>query len=671
MRRTTAGILAGLALAVVPATAQAAPGLRDFRDCNAFLDYVQTRASGLVNAYGLYGSWVVYPRFSDVVGPLPVEEAPAAPASDGGTRASAPAPGVDFSGTNVQEAGVDEPDIVKTDGTTIFSVAQGRVWSVSAQGGASAILDSLPVENAWSAQLLLDGTRLLVIGYGSTFRSQPDAAEGEAFLPWLPTTEVTLIDASDPADLKVVQRLSIEGTLVSGRLTGQTARLVVTSGPTGISFAYPEDSTVRARRAARLENREAVEDTVARNWLPLARLSGPDGTPTSTRRLVACADVSRPSVFSGLGLVSVVTLDLTKGLDPVDTDAVLADGSVVYASPDGLYVASQRWFDWARIDTPEELPNRITTAIHKFDTSGAAETAYAASGVVPGYMLSQWAMSESKGFLRVASTSEPAWWTDDGERSQSLVTVLADDGANRLRKTGQVGGLGEGERIYAVRFVGDIGYVVTFRQTDPLYTVDVSDPTAPRVLGELKILGYSAYLHPIGDGLLLGVGQDATAQGRTKGTQLSVFDVSNPAKPVRLAQQTIEDGWSEAEWDHHAFLHWPATSLTMIPVSTYAYDGATQTERAENAAFAFRVGAGGIERLGAIAHLEALPGLPASSRPLGGPSIRRVLVVGGSVYTLSDLGLKASDLATLQAQGFVAFPLEQGDAPVVTPVAID
>ena len=117
--------------------------------------------------------------------------------------------------------------------------------------------------------------------------------------------------------------------------------------------------------------------------------------------------------------------------------------------------------------------------------------------------------------------------------SESAVTVLREQGG-RLAQIGQVGGLGRGERIYAARFLGDVGYLVTFRQVDPLYTIDLSNPAAPKVAGELKITGYSAYLHPIGEDLLLGVGQEASEQGRRLGAQVSLFDVSDPASPKRL-----------------------------------------------------------------------------------------------------------------------------------------
>ena len=147
---------------------------------------------------------------------------------------------------------------------------------------------------------------------------------------------------------------------------------------------------------------------------------------------------------------------------------------------------------------------------------------------MPGTLLNQFSLSEDKGVLRAATT------IGFGAEAESKVTTLTA-GDRRLVQRGQVGGLGRGERIYAVRFIGDVGYVVTFRETDPLYTVDLCDPPGPRVRGELKIPGYSAYLHPVADDLLLGVGQEATEDGRVQGLQFSLFDVSDLARPVRAA----------------------------------------------------------------------------------------------------------------------------------------
>ncbi len=171
-------------------------------------------------------------------------------------------------------------------------------------------------------------------------------------------------------------------------------------------------------------------------------------------------------------------------------------------------------------------------------------------------------MSEYNGDLRVATTTEGF---DFGEQSESAVTVLRPNGED-LETISSVGGLGKTEQIRSVRFIDDTAYVVTFRQTDPLYVIDLSDPANPVLDGELKIPGYSAYLHPVGDGLLLGVGQDATEEGRTLGTQLSLFDVSDPTNPQQIDTLPI-GGSSEVEWDHKAFLYWPEDGTIVLPVS--------------------------------------------------------------------------------------------------------
>jgi uncharacterized secreted protein with C-terminal beta-propeller domain len=248
--------------------------------------------------------------------------------------------------------------------------------------------------------------------------------------------------------------------------------------------------------------------------------------------------------------------------------------------------------------------------------------------------LDQFSFSEHEGYLRVATT-------EVGDDEQSYVTVLADvDQA--LVQVGQVGGLGRGERIQAVRFIGPVGYVVTFRQTDPLYTVDLSDPRQPRVVGELKLLGYSAYLHPLDDGRLLGVGQDATEQGQRQGSQVSLFDVSQPAAPKLLAHRSLGQGESPAEFDHHAFLWWPATRLSVLPFVQYGDSGPVA------AAVGITVGSDTLTETGRVQH-------PASADYGGSPAIDRSLVIGDRLYTLSQAGLMASNVASLAQEAWVPF----------------
>ncbi|TDD12381.1 beta-propeller domain-containing protein, partial [Nonomuraea diastatica] len=272
------------------------------------------------------------------------------------------------------------------------------------------------------------------------------------------------------------------------------------------------------------------------------------------------------------------------------------------------------------------------TQIHRFDVSKPGPPAYVASGKVAGRLLNQYSLSEHEGHLRVATTHG----SRDGESSSSTVHVL--DAATMGRK-GEVGGLGKGERIYSVRFIGPVGYAVTFKRVDPLYTLDLRDPAAPKVTGELKITGYSAYLHPAGDGRLIGIGQEADEEGRTQGTQVSLFDVSDPAAPRRLSQLFQKDSGSEAEWDPHAFLYWPRTGLAVIPL----------TSAGESGALALKIDDSGVSKLGMIKH----PAQRQEGERSYQPGIQRSVVVGDSLWTVSGQGVQVNDAATLAEQAWI------------------
>jgi len=250
--------------------------------------------------------------------------------------------------------------------------------------------------------------------------------------------------------------------------------------------------------------------------------------------------------------------------------------------------------------------------------------------------------------------------TADGSR----VTVLRRSG-DRLGAVGQVSGLGRGEQIYAVRFVGAVGYVVTFRQTDPLYTLDLSDAKAPRVVGELKLLGYSAYLHPAGDGLLIGIGQSADGAGHVQGLQLSLFDVHDPARPVRLSQVKLPQAWSDAQGDHHAFTF--ADGLVLIPFQRNDFgivapvaasaDGSVVSTPAmplqDSGVVAVRLAG---QRLGTPTYLRMQGSGPVRS-DLGVPFVQplRTYVDGGDIWTVTTAGLGVHDATTLKRLGFTRF----------------
>ena len=637
-------------------------GLQTFDACEDFLDYVKSHAVDMVGPYGFefgyYGPWF---RGGFAVD-LAVEEMAAG--DDGGgnfapetTAAPSLEQGVDYSGTNIQELGVDEPDIIKTDGTKIVVTSGNVLYVVDVTGDEPRLAGQVNLDTGWASDLFISGDRVLVMGHGDSYATpliEPGFASDAVPEMWYPTPIATLteIDISNIDDPQIERTLFIDGSKVSARMVGDSVRIVISSMPTGLEFRYPETGGLKAERDATEYNRQVILDSTIDNWVPYYVLEDGSGRVIREGSLLDCTSAHHPEEFSGLEMLTVLTVDLDNRLSIDDAVGVMAAGNIVYSSTDAMYIASAAWHNWQVFDESdaEEAIDRYTTDIHKFDISDPQSTKYEATGRVEGFMLSQWSMSEYDGHLRVATTSQPDWWWGAERNSESFVTVLEQrDG--ELVEIGKVGGLGKGERIYSVRFIDDIGYVVTFRQTDPLYTIDLSDPTDPTVLGELKILGYSAYLHPVGDGLLLGIGQDATEEGRTLGTQISLFDVSDLANPKRIHNFTLSDGYSSVEYDHRAFLHWPQTGLTVIPVQQWSWDEDSGEESGFSGAIAVKATRDGIKEIGRITH-----GVDKEAEEhWWAPAIERSLVIGDSLYTYSYEGILQSDLETVEAGTYLSF----------------
>lgn len=653
-------VAAVAALTVLPGPAGAASKskhrLQKFGSCSRFVHYARRHAMNELRTRGVPAPM-----------PLPVVRTPAPTTQNGTTvmpeSVAAPGAGEDFSGTNVQEAGVDEPDAVKTDGKTIFVAQNGRLYAVDARSNPPRLLDSMDLGGYYGQDLLLSGDRLLVMSgqpiyYGVGIVPPVRAAQAPTpvrpdILPGVQSSTLTLVNVSNPSAMKVLRTMSVNGGYLSARMTGHTARVIFSATPQVLPVLQTVTAGAQPPKIAR---------TTTPDWRPTYKLRRGTKGKIARHALVRCTSIARSAVFSGLNSLTVLTIDVDKGLDPVDSDAVMTDGQTVYASKDNLYVATQK----AILEQPasDAPPQDQQTEIHKFDISGPDQTTYEGTGVVTGTLLNQYSMSEQDGFLRVASTNAPLWWSPGTDRpsSESFVTVLKQDGS-LLKQVGRVGELGKGERIFAVRFLGDVGYVVTFRQVDPLYTVGLSDPEHPKVLGSLDLLGYSAYLHPVGNGLLLGVGQAANEQGRTQGTQVSLFDVSDPAKPARISNALVGNGSSSSvEFDPHAFLWWDPLKLAVLPVQVYDYqDG--QSPKSFIGAIGFHATkADGVAEAGRASQ-------PADSYGYT-PPILRTLVVGQRLFSVSAAGALASDLSTFADRGFVAFPVPTPPNPGPQPETV-
>jgi len=595
-------------LVFVPQAGAATVRLKAFASCKQLVSFARAGAERTGGGVG------VAPRFAPMGGdaivtpPAPTrgsngEIAPTAAPVSGGGDGSAP----DFSGTNVQELGVDEPDVVKTNGKLVFAVTDQTLRIVDVTGATPIVRGTLKLEGA-GQELLLRGDRLLVIETPGFAQSAPQTVE-PTIAPYLaPSTIISEVDVSNPAAPKIARTMTVPGRFVDARQHGATARLVIDAAPEPIA------EPLQAGKSAFLGR------TVLKS-----NLSG----RTFKRDIAPCRAVRRPRQFSGLDVLAILTVDLDRGMYSLDRDGVMAGAQVVYGSEDSLYVASRKYV--RTLETGDAVPDAVTTEIHRFDISDPEHTVYRATGSVPGFVLNSYALSQYKGDLRVATTEQPPWEPGVASESSSTVTVLRQNG-NRLEKIGSVGGLGKGERIYAVRFLGERGFVVTFRQTDPLFALDLSDPTAPKLRGQLELPGYSAYLHPVTDTLLLGIGREGT------GVQASLFDVSDMAAPKRVSQLAFGNGYSPLENEPHAFLYWAKTGTAVFPLSTASFTGAV----------ALRAGAAPLAELGRVEHRLA-------SQPYAAAPIERAFVIGDTLYTLSYSGLAANRLDNLAALSFTGF----------------
>ncbi len=678
------GCAAGQTEPVRTGAVRAAGALVRFTSCGDALRNLRAAASRAVGPGGFAVSGMAGAGSRSPAGPpLGAAGQAAAGQAGGGTAGAGQAgpvvgPG-SYSGTNTAEAGVNEPDLVKTDGRRIVTVIGGVLRVVDAQTRQlTGVLDLSAGAGPGSvmpAGLLLAGDHALVLldqGYplaGAYASPQPIIGP-----------RLMLIDLSARIP-RIISQYTMDGSLVDARQVGSVARVVVHSAP---RVFFPLGYAQSGQQAT-VANRAVLARATLSSWLPRYALTAGNVRRTG---LVGCAAISHPAAatYSGTSMLTVLTFDLSRGsLGDGQPVTVIADGSTVYSNGASLYIASDQQPSMPPIGaappvTPAVpgtaspaspaspaiatpvLPQQYT-GLYKFDISGPGRPVYQASGTVPGWLLgssgtAQYALSEWNGALRVATTTGLSGWT--GQPPQSAVYVLEQVGS-QLVIIGKAGGLGQGEQIYAVRYAGPVGYVVTYRQVDPLYTLDLSDPAQPRVTGDLLLSGYSAYLYPIDASHVIGIGQGTNALGQIQGTQISLFDVSDLAAPARLAVYHLQFGHSEAEFDPHAFLYWPAARLLVIPVqlsqavvpqlgpgSTPPSQGQVAPLRPVSAAIVLRVGDHAITRLATITD-PAVPAFPAGSQ------IRRAFVIGSTLWTLSDTGLKASDLTTLAPLGWVPF----------------
>jgi hypothetical protein len=568
----------------------------------------------------------------------------------------------DYSTTNVQEAGVDELDLVKTDGLHLFIASDRGLQIVKSWPIDETELLATINFSGWLRGLFLVDDQLAV------FEDYWDE------LDYRTLTRVHLVDVSNPDDPAITRTVSYEGWLTDARLVDGDVYAVLNQWielPEDLWTAVwdedldlPEiawDAPEEERTAAEAEARAILAPIVAEHIgdMPVSDLLPlwDDGLGAGDKVLLGCDQIYAPDNVSHLAMMSVIRLDPVDG--STGATGLLGDGWTIYASLANLYVAQTSWWWWG-------WQEEGVSHIHQFELHGDGAPSYEGSGEVKGWLYDQFAMSEHQGFLRVVST-DFRWFgleTEAAAPANHITVLHNEDGA--LAEVGHVGGIAPGEQIQAARLLGDKGYIVTFEQTDPLFTVDLSDPTSPEIVGELQMPGFSAYLHPIDGDHLLAVGMSGLQDGTLTGLAINLFDVSDFANPMLADQLSLSppagDGWSwswsEAMWDHHAFTYHRET-LT-IPAYFEQWDAETGTYGGFSGAVSLHAtAADGITELGRIDHRDLVEesvclydrwydwGESACSWESGFwyAQVRRSVVIEDNLFTISDYGIKVTDLA--------------------------
>jgi len=581
--------------------------------------------------------------------------APMADSAEGSANQEAD-DGGEYSTTNIQEVGVDESDLVKNNGTHIFWLNGRTIHVVSATPPeAMAEVATIALDVPGDA-LYLRGNQLIALsGYhglvwddigmvedveaggasdapgtadGWDGPSEPTAVAPAAppFVdgPWFDggRVTVTFVDVSDPSAPVVEAAVDIEGQLVTSRLIDQKLHLVLTTTP-----CLPPDPTPAAVQAMTLDD-----------WLPDFAVSTETGQ-VRAGNLFTWQHAYRPLSGDGYAITTVVTLDADDPTADMVATALTADAGTIYASRNAIYVCDPK-YDW-NLGT-----GRTDTIVHKL-TFTEQGTEYAASGLVPGRPLSQYSLGEHEGYLRIATTQESFVWPTVA--STNGVYVLGEtDG--ELAIVGRVEDLGIDETIYAARFIGDRGFLVTFRRIDPLFTLDLSDPMDPKVVGELKVPGYSDHIQLIDEDHLLTIGKDAEEAADwgawVLGVQLSIFDVSDMSDPVLLHKEVIgtRGTHSEANYNPKAFTYFAPADALAFPIELYEGEpsGPVYGQWTFTGLMVYRVSVeDGFTELGRIPIVPEDEDIADQCRWwYYGPA--RGVFIGSNVYAVSDAGVSSA-----------------------------
>jgi uncharacterized secreted protein with C-terminal beta-propeller domain len=440
-----------------------------------------------------------------------------------------------YSTTNVQVAGVDEIDVVKTDGTYIYTLNNDAIHIVRADPQNPAVVGKIvfdPPRFVYITGMYLseNGNKLAVLCNDYNFipyltydgtevnESTVDATFGVYYFGG--NSHVYVYDVSDKTNPVLTRDLTLSGNYMNSRRIGNYLYIVANQP----AYATDEFVTLPQIRAG------TVMQEIA---------------PTS----IYYTDM-QDSYFSYTTFAGINLLDDKE--QATSMTILMSSSSCMYVSTDNMYLTFPRY-----------ETETTSTEIYRVAIDGAKLT-FKAQNIIPGYILNQYSMDEYSNHFRVATTVSTGFWPDRTEYNNLYVLNM------NLNIVGKIENLAQGERIYSARFAGDKAYLVTFKQIDPFFVLDLKNPTSPKVAGELKIPGFSSYLHPYNENYIIGIGKEDT------NVKLSLFDVTNINNPTEIAKYIIGENADYTDtcvlYEPKAFLFNPQKQLIVLPISITKYN---------------------------------------------------------------------------------------------------
>ncbi|UCB60121.1 MAG: beta-propeller domain-containing protein [Candidatus Bathyarchaeota archaeon] len=532
----------------------------------------------------------------------------------------------DYSTTNIQVVGVDEADVVKTDGEHLYVVSNQTVYIVKADSADLRILSQINLNGTVNG-IFINGDKLVVFWSNNhqTLRggdALPFADQMPYWLVALPKTYIGVFDVSNRLSPISTRNITLDGSYFNSRMIG--------------SYVYAL----------------VIEPA----WLNETNVKLPSIYSNGQLREISATDIYYSNTTDyGYTFTTIIAVNIQNDVEMPNVKTIMVGATRnMYVSLNNIYITLPRRFN---------VSNAESTLIYRIQVEDNDIT-IAADGEVPGRILNQFSMDEFGDHFRIATTTGSLW--SGGSSNHVFCLNMSLDVVGRLE------GLAEGESIYSARFLGTKFYLVTFRKVDPLFVIDLQNPEDPYVLGELKVTGYSDYLHPYDDTHLIGVGKETVAADEGdfswyQGVKISLFDVSDPVKPVELDKTEIGDRGTDSPVlrDHKAFLFDKERQLLAIPVLVADIDETKYLgEPPANAygdfvwqgVYVYQITLEGLELKGTITHIEDGADLQSSYYYYSPYSVSRTLYIDNELYTLSEKKIMINSLDTLIEIGQIELP---------------